>query len=112
MKTYIALACLILSIGCASYKAVMPTEADVTRMAATYPNLNLAELNRGQMLYEKHCNSCHGYKNPAKKDAAGWNKTVPRMAAKINKKGEVLNQKDQELIIRFLVTMGSKQKVS
>lgn len=108
MKTLILLVSLFLIVGCYSYQAVAPVQADVDRMAATYPNLDLEELKQGQMLYEKHCNNCHGYKNPAKKDAEGWGKTVPRMAAKINKKGEVLTQKDQELIIQFLVTMGTK----
>ncbi len=109
MKNYVAIICLLLTVGCASYKAVMPTQADVDRMAATYPNLDLAELNQGKMLFEKNCGNCHGLKNPAKKDAEGWGKTVPRMAAKMKKKGEVLTQKDQELIIRFLVTMGAKE---
>lgn len=108
MKNYIAVAALLFLFSCASYKAVTPTQADVARMSATYPNLTVTELNEGKMLFEKNCGNCHGLKSPASKDAEGWNKTVPRMAAKINKKGEVLTTKDQELIIHFLVTMGSK----
>ncbi len=109
MKNYILFGSLFMLMGCFTYQSVTPVQADVNRMSATYPNLNVEELKQGQMLYEQHCNNCHGYKNPAKKDAEGWSKTVPRMAGKINKKGEVLTEKDQELIIRFLVTMGSKQ---
>jgi cytochrome c5 len=112
MKAYILFASLFLVVGCFSYKSVAVEQSDVDRVADTYPNLNLAALKQGQMLYETHCNNCHGYKNPASKDDAGWSKTVPRMAAKINKKGEVLTQKDQDLIVSFLVAMGSKPKES
>ena len=110
MKTYLLLAILFFSFGCASYKAVMPVQADVDRMVATYPSLSLADLTQGKTLFEKHCGNCHGYKNPASKNEEQWSKTVPRMAAKINKKGEVLTANDQELIIQFLVAMGSKPK--
>jgi cytochrome c5 len=112
MKAYILFASLFLVVGCFSYKSVSVEQSDIDRVAVTYPDLNLAALKQGQMLYETHCNNCHGYKNPASKDNEGWSKTVPRMAAKINKKKEVLSKNDQELIIRFLVTMGNKPKNS
>jgi hypothetical protein len=112
MKTYILFASLFLVVGCFSYKSAPVAQSDIDRVAATYPDLNLAALKQGQMLYETHCNNCHGYKNPASKDSEGWSKTVPRMAAKINKKKEVLSKKDQELIIQFLVTVGGKPKDS
>jgi hypothetical protein len=43
-------------------------------------------------------------------DEAGWNKIVPPMVAKVNKKAgsEILDKDKQEAILRYLVTMATK----
>lgn len=108
MKNLALLVTLFLLVGCATYKAVAPTQMDVERVSVKYPNLTLAELNQGKQLFETHCGNCHGLKNPASRSEEKWQKIVPRMAEKVNKKGEVLDARGQELILQFVVTMGTK----
>ncbi len=109
MKTAILLYALLFLVSCASTKMVItPTNADVDRIAAKYPGYTLQQLDQGKTLFTTHCGNCHGLKNPASKSEEQWQKIVPRMAAKVNKKGEVLNADGQELILRYLVTMGSR----
>ncbi|CAN5405277.1 hypothetical protein BH09BAC1_BH09BAC1_22540 [soil metagenome] len=108
MKTITLLFALFLLVGCASYKAIMPTQVDADKGAATYTGYTLAELNQGKTLYEAKCGNCHGLKKPSSKTQEQWQQIVPRMAVKANKRGEVINAHDQELILKFLVTMGGK----
>ena len=109
MKNAILIFTLLILVSCASTKIITTTsQADVDRVAAKYPGFTLEQLNQGKMLFETHCNNCHGLKKPASRTAEQWSKIVPRMAVKVNKKSEVLNTQGQELILRYLVTMGSK----
>ena len=112
MKSTLWMFCATLLLaGCFSYsKLAAPTQADVDRVSTTFPNYTLAELKQGQRLFEEKCNQCHGLKNPGKKDFEGWQKTVARMAEKANKPSkENISAADQELIVKFLVAVGSRE---
>ena len=109
----IILLCSLILASCAASQVMMPSQTDVNRVSAKYPNYTLAELNQGKALYEKNCGNCHGLKKPTSRDEAQWNHIVPEMVEKANKKAgkEEITAKDQELIIKYLVTMGSAPKV-
>ena len=97
--------------GC-SVKLVAPAQQDVDRVSGKYPGYSLAELNADKALYESTCSRCHRLKNPISHSEAKWDKIVPRMIARLNKKEgkEVIDAKQQEAILRYLVTMGPSTK--
>lgn len=98
-------------IGCgASKKSVstpIATQADVDRVQTKFPGYSLVELNEGRTLFEKHCGNCHGLKRPDSQSEENWQKIVPRMAKKVNKKeGNVLDSRGEDLILKYVITMG------
>ena len=95
-----------------SVKLVTPIQADVDRVSTKYPGYSLADLNEGKSLFEHNCNRCHHLKNPASRSEEKWGKIVPKMMAKLNKKEghPVLTDKEQESILRYLVTMRTASK--
>jgi len=111
-KTYF-LPVLILA-GCLSKKpavATTPAVSDVERGAAKFPGYTQSEYNDGKMFYEKHCNLCHGLKNPASYSETDWNKIVPDMCKKVNRKqNNALDEKAQQAILRYVITMGPAKK--
>ena len=54
-------------------------------------------------LVEKECSKCHGLSkvNSAKKDIAGWEKTVDRMI----KKGANVKPEEKDAVIKYLATL-------
>lgn len=91
----------------ASESAMNP---DVQRMQSKYPDYTNEQFISGGKLYESNCGSCHKLKPVNAMDEAGWNKIVPPMVAKVNKKAgsEILDKDKQEAILRYLVTMATK----
>jgi mono/diheme cytochrome c family protein len=86
------------------------TQTDVERAVKLYANVTYDDLVKGQSLYKENCGNCHGLKKPTYTNEEGWRKVVPRMSVKVNRKAGtmVLGEKEQELIVRYLVTLGSK----
>ena len=107
MKKILYIISAIIFISCASTKPVAPTNADVERGKTTYPNLTLEAANAGKMNFEQQCSKCHGLKKPNSKTAEQWQKIVPGMAAKAEKKAGkvVIDQATQESILHYLVAM-------
>ena len=107
MKKVLFILSAIIFISCASTKITTPTDADVQRGKATYPDLTMEAVNTGKMHFEQQCANCHKLKNPASKTTEQWKKTVPRMAAKAEKKAGkmVIDQPTQESILRYLAAM-------
>ncbi len=99
---------LILFSAC-SPKVVSPTESDLSRGKAKYPDLSLTELNEGRALYVENCNMCHGYYAPTDEPTEEWYGIVPEMVGKVNKKTgtEKIDAAEQEKILKFVVTMSS-----
>ena len=120
MKKLIILVAIIIVAGCISKKTTTsavdknnPTQADVDRVKLKYPDYTLSELHNGKTLYEKHCGTCHSLKKPASEPEQEWNKIVPKMVVKVNKKeGNVLDTKAEESILRYVVTMTTAPKTN
>lgn len=96
--------------GCISAKLLTPTQRDVDRVQAKFPNYTLSELNQGKHLFEQNCKTCHGLKNPTSRSEEKWREIVPVMVKKVNRKETVLSAHDEELILRFLITMSGASK--
>ena len=111
MKTLSALFLIVFFAAC-TVKLVTPIQADADRAVPKYPGYTLADLNEGKSLYESTCNRCHGLKNPRSRDEEKWKKIVPKMIARLTKKEgkEVIDAKQQESILRYLVTMSEAPK--
>jgi cytochrome c5 len=103
---------LLISFAACTVKLIPPTQSDVDRVSTKYPGYNLTELNEGKTLFEQTCTRCHRLKNPASKNEAKWTEIVPTMINKLNKKeGKiVINDKQQESILRYVITMNSARK--
>ena len=113
MKYTFLLVSVVLVVASCSPKTKPQTSAmnpDVPRMLSKYPDFTNEQFLAGQNLYESKCGSCHKLKPVNAQDEAGWNKIVPPMVAKVNKKAgsEILDKDKQEAILRYLVTMATK----
>lgn len=99
----------ILVFCACSAKVAMLSQADADRGAVKFPGMTLASLNEGKAHYEQYCQSCHELKKPKSETEADWNKIVPGMVKKTNKKAgsEVVDSKKQELILQYVVTMST-----
>ena len=98
--------------GCVSATMLAPSQNDVDRVQSKFPGYTLADLHRGQSLYENNCKSCHGLKSPSSKAEADWNRIVPVMVKKVNRNGMVLDPQAEEDIRRYVITMGSAPRQS
>jgi cytochrome c5 len=111
MKKLHIIAASALLTACFSAKLATPSESDVARVSNKYPNYTLANLNAGKVLYEENCGVCHGLKNPTSRNEEKWNKIVPRMVKKVNRKTVKIDEGQQELILKYLVTMSAGPKI-
>lgn len=111
MNKLILIFSIILFTGC-SAKLLVPVQADVDRVAEKYQGYTLAELNEGKSIYEQQCDGCHGLNRPQSRNEKAWNKIVPEMVEKVNKKAgkEEIDQKEQETLLKYLVTMSMAPK--
>jgi cytochrome c5 len=105
MKKSILVAATILFLAaCASKKTTISlTDTDGSRAAAKYPGASLASLQKGKLLYEENCGSCHGLKSPTDYNEEQWGKHVKRMAPKAK-----IDKPTEELILQYVVTMCGK----
>src|ERR1700735_4182070 len=99
---------LILTFAACTVKLMVPAQSDADRVSGKYPGYSLAELNADKALYESTCSRCHRLKNPTSRSEAKWDKIVPKMIGRLNRKEgkEVIDAKQQDAILRYLVTMG------
>lgn len=113
MKKIILPAAFIFFLAaCASAPLLIPSQVDADRASQKNAAITLMSLNEGKTLFEQNCNRCHGYKNPGSRSEEKWQKIVPRMVAKVNKKlgREEIDAKEQELILNYVVTMSAVKK--
>lgn len=82
-----------------------PSQSDVDKVKTKYPDYTLAQLNQGKTLYEAHCGTCHALKSPTSEPESEWKEIVPEMTVKANKKGAEIDAAEQELILRYVITM-------
>ena len=107
--------CILLSLiglSACSAKLIAPVQSDVDRVSTKYPGYSLEDLNAGKDLYQHTCNRCHFRPNPRSRSATKWEEIVPRMVNRLNRKKnrEVVDSHQQDLILRYLITMGSAPK--
>ena len=98
---------MVIIAGCATATMLSPSQSDVNRVQEKFPGYSLADLHRGQSLFENNCKSCHALKAPASKTEEEWNRIVPVMVKKVNRNGTVLDPQAEEDIRRYVITMGS-----
>ena len=110
--TLLFLSSAMIIAGCATATTLTPGQSDVNRVQDKFPGYSVADLHRGQSLYENNCQSCHGLKDPASKSEADWNRIVPMMVKKVNRNSMVLDKRAEEDIRRYVITMGSAPKAS
>ncbi len=93
--------------ACSTSTGLITTLEDAERGAKKYPDYTFTQLNQDKRLYEQYCSTCHQLKKPSAKKEGEWWITVTTMALKAqNKEGkEVIDQKTQEAITRFLIVM-------
>ena len=108
MLKLITIFSMSLLAGCVATKVVMaPQQSDVDRMATKYPGYTLTQLNEGKTNYELYCQACHDLKKPSNWKEQEWVEIVPDMVKKSNRKKKTsINDKTQDLILKYLVTMG------
>ena len=89
------------------------SQADVERGAKRFSGLTMNDLTAGKALYEAKCSTCHKLKRPGSRSETEWKEIVPDMAKKADKKanslvvtGPVIDAASQELILKYLITMG------
>jgi cytochrome c5 len=105
--TLLLMSSMALIAGCVTATVLTPSQSDVNRVQNKFPGYTLADLHRGQSLYEANCKRCHALQDPASKTEAQWNVIVPAMVKKVNKNSTVLDQQAEEDIRRYVITMGS-----
>lgn len=113
MRKMLILILFTFLIACGStVKLATPRQSDVDRVISKYPGYNLEELNNGKALFQQNCNKCHALKNPVSKNENQWNEIVPKMVKRLNaKEGKtVIDENQQQSILRYLVTMSSASK--
>ncbi len=110
MKKIIIGFSVLLFCAC-SAKVAMLSQADADRGKIKFPGATLTSLNEGKAHYEQYCGTCHGLKKTTSESEAEWNRIVPEMVKKTNKKAgsEVVDAKKQELILQYVVTMCTKK---
>jgi cytochrome c5 len=98
--------------ACTAAKLMTPAQSDVDRVATKYPGYTLADLNQGKSLFEQTCSQCHKLKDPTSRNEDKWKEIVPQMINKLDKKEgkQVIDDKQQELILQYLVTMSTGAK--
>jgi cytochrome c5 len=114
MRKIFFLSLLSVLTACATVKLIPPAQSDVDRVSSKYPGYSLTDLKSGQALFEQTCNRCHRLKNPTSRDEDQWNKIVPKMIQKLNKKegSVVIDNKQEQSILQYLVTMSGAPKPS
>lgn len=106
MRITFLISAVLLLVAC-SPKLAAPTQADVERVSAKHPDYTLASLQEGRSLYQTHCGTCHGLKKPSAFAEADWQKIVPAMVKKANKKAgkESISAAQQALILQYVSAM-------
>ncbi len=77
---------------------------DLSRGVATFPDLTLAQLNRGRTLYVSRCGSCRVLLRPAELSASRWQEEVEEMRTK---NGVKLSDDEAQAIVRYLSVAAS-----
>ena len=110
MKKLTALFITSLIAACGT-TLVVPTKQDVDRISNQYPGVTLADLMDGKNTYQQNCSACHAFKKLNSKTEEQWNKIVPVMVNKANRKAgkELIDGKQKETLLKYIITMRTAQ---
>jgi cytochrome c5 len=89
------------SVACAPALPA-PSAEGAKRVADRWPNVALADLERGRTLYAGRCARCHRLVDPASYSAARWEKEVAAMRERAG-----LNQAEERSILQYLVSVSA-----
>ena len=103
---------ILLIASCGGAKLLVPNQTDADRGAEMYTGYTLNDLNAGKTIYQNQCNKCHPLYQPSQFSEQKWNMITPKMVAKANGKAgkTVINQEQQELLLRYLQVMRTAVK--
>lgn len=85
-------------------------EEIVASMSSKYQGYTVSNFAEGKNLYEMHCGKCHDLAKPTDYSEERWTKIVPGMTKAVNKNGVLINEQQQELVLRYLVSVTTLQK--
>lgn len=107
MKKLTILVAIALLVACSPKvtKPVQTSEAEKPKVQFT--DDQMAELNKGKLIYDQYCGLCHAAKKVDSRSAEAWKSVVPRMVVKVNKKTgtESIGQTDEQVMLKYLTTM-------
>jgi cytochrome c5 len=106
MKKLSILAAIALLVAC-SPKVTKPAETAVDRPKVQFTDEQMAELNKGKLIYDQYCGLCHPAKKVDSRSTEAWKAVVPRMVVKVNKKTgkESIGQADEQVMLNYLTSM-------
>ena len=105
---FISTICLL--VACSTLKTAALTQQDVDKVKPLYPNYTLADLNEGKTLFSEKCTLCHSLKNPNSEYSKKWPHIVAEMTNMANEKTLTISPKQEDLILKYLITMTTASK--
>ena len=90
------MAVVIAACGTAS-NILAPTETDLQKVKADFPDATAADLQQGFTLFKSNCSGCHILHLPAEKTKQQWAKLLPEMFVRTQLKAE-----EKILITKYL----------
>ena len=107
MKKLTILVAIALLVAC-SPKVTKPAQtSEAEKPKVQFTDEQMAELNKGKLIYDQYCGLCHAAKKVDSRSAEAWTSVVPRMVVKVNKKTgtESIGQTDEQVMLKYLTTM-------
>lgn len=96
----------LVSVACAS-SLPAPSAEGAKRVSARWPNVALADLERGRALYAGRCASCHQLFAPGMYTAERWEKEVAQMRDRA-----ALDAAEELSIVQYLVSVSAQAKAA
>lgn len=109
-KTIFFTSAICLLVACSTMKTAELSQQDVDKVRPLYPNYTLAQLNEGKTLYSEKCTLCHALKDPNSESSKKWPVIVSEMTNMANEKTLTISPKQEDLILKYLVTMTTPAK--
>ena len=109
LRNFILLALITFLTAC-SVKLLTPKQSDVDRVSDKFPGYSLMELKEGKEMFKDNCSKCHRLKDPQSKTEAEWREIVPKMVARAQKKSITITEKEQDAILKYLITMSTAER--
>ncbi len=109
-KTLLLICSIVVLVACSTIKTATLSQQDVDKVKTLYPNYTLAQLNEGKTLYSEKCTLCHSLKDPNSESSQKWPQIVFEMTNMANEKTLTISPKQEDLILKYLVTMTTPSK--